>query len=264
MSQPFAAGPGAVLSADIAVPDHAREMRFYSRVLTTGREPLWREDLMNNLGIPIIGLGERTDQHSDLPLQWMPHIQVADVAASVKRAVDAGGSILMHAEVDGRSQWAVLLDLHGAAFGIIPVVPAGAIPPIEEPSSSDAARPAGRISWLELTVVDASAASDFYQQVVGWSVQDVAVGNGAEGYADYTMLGADGKAAAKVSHARGANAGLPPVWLIHLPVGDLAESLRRVEEEGGRVSAARRGEGGDYAYAVIQDVVGVFLALVPG
>ena len=51
---------GGVLSADIAVPEHQREVAFYSRILTTGENPLWREDLMNNMGMPIIGLGPPT------------------------------------------------------------------------------------------------------------------------------------------------------------------------------------------------------------
>jgi hypothetical protein len=68
---------GGVLSADIAVPEHEREVRFYARVLGTGAEPFWREDLMNNHGAPIIGLGERVPEYAQLPLQWMPHIQVA-------------------------------------------------------------------------------------------------------------------------------------------------------------------------------------------
>ena len=34
MSQSFVPVIGAVLSADIAVPEHERELRFYSRVLT--------------------------------------------------------------------------------------------------------------------------------------------------------------------------------------------------------------------------------------
>jgi predicted enzyme related to lactoylglutathione lyase len=66
-----------------------------------------------------------------------------------------------------------------------------------------------------------------------------------------------------VCHARGVNAGLPPVWLIYLPVGDLAESLRRVRELGGEVVVERGGEGG-HAYAVIRDPVGAYLALAPG
>ena len=52
MSDHFAPRVGGVLSADIAVPQHEREMRFYSRVLTTGETPFWREDLMNNQAPP--------------------------------------------------------------------------------------------------------------------------------------------------------------------------------------------------------------------
>lgn len=78
------------------MPEHDRELRFYSRVLSTGESPLWREDLMNAQGVPIIGLGERMADYADLPLQWMPHIQVADISASVARAIELGGSELMH------------------------------------------------------------------------------------------------------------------------------------------------------------------------
>jgi hypothetical protein len=65
------ASAGEVVSADIAVPDHERVVGFYSRVLTTGAEPLWRDDLLNNAGIPIIGVGERIEAYDHLPLQWM-------------------------------------------------------------------------------------------------------------------------------------------------------------------------------------------------
>lgn len=256
MSDPFVPCVGGILSADIAVPEHERELRFYSRVLTTGENPLWREDLMNNLGTPIVGLGARSAEYAHLPLQWMPHIQVADVAASVKRALDLGGSELMH---DEKSQWAVLLDPNGAAFGIIPVVSAEAVPPTD-----GVAAHVGHIAWLDLTVSNASATRDFYRQVVDWSVQDVEMEDGSERYADYNMVGADGNPAAGVRHARGVSLGLPPIWMICLPVGDLAESVRRVREEGGRIINATRGNDGEYARAVVQDLVGAYLSLVPG
>jgi len=265
MSDAFVPRVGGILSADIAVPEHEREVRFYSHVLSTGENPLWREDVMNNLGMPVIGLGARSAEYAHLPLQWMPHIQVADVAASVERALDLEGSELMHAkDDDGKSQWAVLLDPNGAAFGIIPVVSAEAIPPTEGAASRDAAARAGGISWLDLTVSDASATRDFYRQVVDWSVQDVEMEDAGERYADYNMFGADGSPAAGVCHARGVNLGLPPIWMIYLPVGDLAESLRRVREGGGKVIKETRGADGKYASAVVQDPVGAWLALVPG
>ena len=257
MSDPLLPRVGGILSADIAVPEHEREVRFYSRVLTTGASPLWRDDLMNNQGTPIIGLGERIPEYARLPLQWMPHIQVADVAASAKRALELGGSELMHGKDDeGESQWAVLLDPNGAAFGIIPVAPAEAVPPRD-----DSAAKVGHIAWLDLTVSDASTTRDFYAEVVGWSVQDAEMEDAGEGYADYSMVCADGTAAAGVCHARGVNVGLPPCWLVHLPVGDLAESLRRVQEEGGKVLKVTRGSDGEDALAVIQDPVGACLAL---
>lgn len=261
VSDLFAPRVGAVLSADIAVPEHEREVRFYSRVLGTGDTPLWREDLMNNLGMPVIGLGEVTADLSHLPRQWMPHIQVADVTASVQRALDLGGSALMHAKDEaGKSQWAVLQDLNGAAFGLIPLVDASQMPPAD---GADAGTPVGRIAWLDLTVPDASATRDFYRQVIGWTPQDVDMKDGDARYADYNMLGDDGSPAAGVCHARGANAGLTPVWMIYLPVGDLDESLRRVDAEGGKVVKTMRGGDGKAVYAAIQDPVGAYFALAP-
>lgn len=263
MENPFTPGIGAVFSADIAVPEHAREVRFYARVLCTGDRPLWREDdLTNNLGLPIIGLGARSPETAQLPLQWMPHIQVADVAASVRRALDLGGRELMHAKGDdGESHWAVLRDPDAAAFGIIPVVPAEAMPPGGGAAASGDGEPVGRIGWLDLTVPDAAGAREFYRQVVGWSVQDVAMADGGEGYADFNMLGEDGQPAAGICHARGMNADVPPVWMIYLSVGDIAESLRRVAVEGGTVVKATAGDDGRIAVAVVRDPVGVHLAL---
>ncbi|MBZ0267517.1 VOC family protein [bacterium] len=265
MSDPFVPRVGGILSADIAVPEHEREMHFYSRVLGTGENPLWRTDLMNNRGMPIIGLGSRSAEHGDLPLQWMPHIQVADVAASAERALDMGGRELMHGKDDeGTSQWAVLLDPNGAAFGIIPVVSAEAMPPAEGVASRDAAARVGCISWLDLTVPDAPATLDFYRRVVDWSVQDVEVKDASGHYTDYNMFGEHEDPAAAVRHARGLNQGLPPVWMIHLPVGDLAESIRRVRDGGGKIIKATGETDGEYERAVVQDPVGAWLALVPG
>ena len=75
--------------------------------------------------------------------------------------------------------------------------------------------------------------------------------------------GGDGQPAAGICHARGANADLPPNWLIYLPVGDLDESLRRVSEEGGGVVKNSTSPDGSFRYAIIQDPVGATLALAP-
>jgi len=182
------------------------------------------------------------------------------VAASVERALELGGQVLLHSRDEaGRSQWAVLLDPNGAAFGVIPVVPVEMIPAeMAEPGREQAF---GQIAWLDLTVPDAPATRTFYEAVIGWRSQDVAMRDGDESYADYAMLGGAGSAIAGICHARGVNADLPAVWLIYLPVADLDESLRRVEEEGGSVLKVMRGKDGKARFGVVSDPVGAFFAL---
>lgn len=262
MSDPFIPRVGGILSTDIAVPEHNREVGFYSRVLTTGAKPLWREDLMNNRGMPVIGLGERIPEYEGLPLQWMPHIQVEDVAASAARALELGGKEIMHGKDEsGASLWAAFFDPSGAAFGIMPVVKPEQMPKPDSAASDDPEAAVGSIAWVDLTVADASALRDFYCEVVGWSAEEVGMGDPSDRYADYNMICGDGKPAAGICHARGVNVGVPPVWMHYLPVGDLAESVRRVEAEGGEVVKATRGADGELEVAVIKDPVGVCIAL---
>lgn len=245
MRNPFARGVGGVLSADIAVPEHPQELSFYSRVLTSGSDPLWRDDLMNNRGTPVIGLGARTPEYEALPLQWMPHIQVADVGVSVARALELGGSEVMHGkDEDGQSQWAVLVDPVGAAFGLVSVV--GDDWEVPDPPDD-----VGRISTLTLWVPDVSAACEFYGQVIGWS----AVSADRDGR--FEMVRPDGVSTAEIRQGDGNPPAIPPVWILGLAVDDLAESLRRVGEDGGEIVQ----ESTEAGHAVIRDPVGVYLGL---
>lgn len=244
MRNPFLHGVGGVLSADIAVPDYERELRFYSQVLITGSEPLWRDDLTNNQGTPVIGLGEHSPEHEALPLQWIPHFQVSDVAASAARTLELGGQELIHAKGDdGQSQWAVLVDPAGAAFGVVPVV-------VEETNSASHPDSIGCISWLSLAVSDVSLMCEFYEQVVGWSAASVS-GSGFE------MLSPDGVSAAEIRPKNEDYEHIPSVWILSLPVDDFDESLLHVSEGGGEIVKKVIGA----RYAVIRDPVGVYFAL---
>jgi predicted enzyme related to lactoylglutathione lyase len=245
MRNPFAPGVGGVLSADIAVPEHERELKFYSKILTTGSDPLWRDDLTNNRGKPVIGLGARSPEYEALPLQWMPHFQVLDVGASAARALELGGSELMHGRSDdGQSQWAVLVDPMGAAFGVIPVVG-------DESEAPDQSESVGRISWLTLVASDVASTCEFYEQVVGWSTASADFEGGFE------MRRPDGVSSAEICHAGGNNEGIPPVWILSLPVDDFEESLRLVREGGGEIIKGST----DAGHAVVRDPVGVCIAL---
>jgi predicted enzyme related to lactoylglutathione lyase len=116
----------------------------------------------------------------------------------------------------------------------------------------------GRISWVDLTVSDAAGVRDFYRQVVGWSSVEVGMGD----YNDYNMLSpTNGEVVAGVCHARGVNAGLPPVWLVYVAVADLETSMARCRELGGSMVAGPNGMGSYGRYCVIRDPAGAHLAL---
>lgn len=118
--------------------------------------------------------------------------------------------------------------------------------------------PVGSIGWMDLTVENADEVRNFYSEVVGWTFSGLDMG----GYDDYCMNEpASGKTVAGVCHARGTNAGLPPVWLVYVNVADLDASIARCRELGGDVVAGPKSFGGQGKYCVIRDPAGAHLAL---
>lgn len=113
----------------------------------------------------------------------------------------------------------------------------------------------GTISWQDLTVADAEKVRDFYASVVGWSPEPLNMGT----YSDFVM-NADGEGIAGVCHARGANAAVPPVWLIYITVDDLDHSIAECDRLGGSLVVPARSYGGG-RYCVIKDPAGAICAL---
>jgi predicted enzyme related to lactoylglutathione lyase len=113
----------------------------------------------------------------------------------------------------------------------------------------------GKIGWIDLTLEDAPRISDFYSEVVGWSTEELSMGD----YADFVMKSGD-EAVAGVCHSRGENAKQPPGWMIYIMVEDLQRSVASCEALGGRVRVPVRtmGEG---SFAIIEDPAGSVCAL---
>jgi len=124
--------------------------------------------------------------------------------------------------------------------------------------ANDAPPAPGQIGWIDLTVSDAEAVRDFYQDVAGWTPSPVAMGD----YQDYSMNAAGGQSVAGICHARGVNADLPPVWMVYIVVADLDAAIARAEARGGKLLRAPEGTGGGTRYGVIQDPAGAVAALM--
>jgi predicted enzyme related to lactoylglutathione lyase len=116
----------------------------------------------------------------------------------------------------------------------------------------------GSISWADLTVAAAPAVRDFYRRVTGWEFSEVEMG----GYVDYCMnLPGGGEPIAGICHARGANANLPPQWLVYINVMDLDQSIAECLAGGGAVIAGPRSMGKQGRFCVIRDPAGAAAAL---
>ena len=117
--------------------------------------------------------------------------------------------------------------------------------------------PVGTIMWRDLTVPNAEAVRDFYQEVVGWTFQ----GEEMDGYEDYNMLSPDGEErVAGICHARGSNANVPPQWLLYIVVADVARSAAACQARGGKIIDGPRPMGAGI-FCCIQDPAGAYCAL---
>ena len=115
----------------------------------------------------------------------------------------------------------------------------------------------GAIGWMDLTVPDADGVRDFYKKVVGWGQMDISMGD----YNDYCMTSpSDNVVRTGICHARGANEGIPPSWIMYVNVADLDASMKAVEEGGGAIVNGPRNSGKS-RYCIIRDPAGAHLAL---
>jgi hypothetical protein len=116
----------------------------------------------------------------------------------------------------------------------------------------------GSIGWVDLTVENAEQLRDFYREVAGWQPAPVSMGE----YNDFNMCEpATGTPVAGVCHARGGNAGLPPLWLIYINVEDLDRSIERCVALGGAVIVGSKCMGEQGRVCVVRDPAGAAVAL---
>lgn len=115
----------------------------------------------------------------------------------------------------------------------------------------------GTMAWLDLSVENAGQVKSFYEAVIGWKSDNIAMG----GYDDYAMLEPESnEAVAGVCHAKGVNSDLPPAWLPYFLVSDIDVAIMAVKKCGGSVITDVKSMGND-KYAVIKDPAGAACAI---
>jgi predicted enzyme related to lactoylglutathione lyase len=143
---------------ELLTSDEAAATKFYSAVFGWqtadfsgggAKYTIWKSQ-----GKGVGGLMKRPMEN--MPPHWMGYVTVADVDATLKKAGDAGGKVLMPAlNVPTVGRIAVLQDPQGATLGIIR--------PQGQPTNCSA----NQIVWCDIPVKDLDRSIQFYSAVLG-------------------------------------------------------------------------------------------------
>ncbi len=221
--------------------DVERAKAFYTQLLGWETET-WKPGEMD---YPMIKVGDQMHggfgpAQGGAPSHWLGHVLVDDVDAAVARAESAGGRTLAGPmDIPDVGRMAVLADPQGAVFSVF--APLG-----EAPSSE------GAFLWDELLTTDVEGAKGFYGEVVGWTTNDMDMGE----MGTYTLFrrAGDVDSAGCMTMPPGVEA--PPHWLTYLATDDVDGTVRRAKELGGNAL----NEGMDIPnvgrIAVLQDPTG--------
>jgi predicted enzyme related to lactoylglutathione lyase len=215
---------------DLNVEDPADARRFYGELFGwkfTGKTP--GDDYLHiEAGGQMIGGLRKKQPHE--PAHWVGYVDVADVAATVKKVEQAGGKVYMPATTMANvGTFAVIADPTGGV-----VCPWRSARPGEDVEKGGLPAPF-TFCWDELLSTDVGEAERFYTAVFGWGVDKVPMGPDAV----YTLFKRPG-----VSDGMGGTenaGGLWPspapasFWMAYVAVPDCDATFAKAKQLGAKV-----------------------------
>lgn len=201
-------------------------------------------------GIAVAGLTNREPPKEGGPRgTWVHYASVPDVAAAEAEFAQRGGRTLLgRRSMPDRGEFAIVAD------------PAGAIVGVMRSSSGDPEdyrALVGEYMWFELFTRDLDQSADFYRTLFGYEVQEQ---EDTPDVVDY-ILAADGYARAGVGSLPEESKGAP-TWLGYVRVEDVAATVARAVDLGGRVLLEPNPETLEGGLAIIADPDGAPVGLL--
>ena len=247
------AHPGKVVWLDLATEDPATAKAFYGAVFG------WHFRDVDAAGKPYtlieVGSGKvgglvrhPRPANATAGARWLSLISVLDVEQAARYARAHGGEVLIPpTSIPGRGAHAVFRDPQGAVFG---VMRASGGDPRDDPVAD------GDVFWIDLFTTEPARASTFYSGIAGYQVDET---QGRLGRTHW-ILSTEGIARARIVAL--APKGFRPGWLPYILVDDVAATLGRVRNAGGKIVVAPRADLLDGNLAVIADRQGGVIGIV--
>jgi uncharacterized protein len=220
--------PGTPCWIDLATPDQDAAAEFYGGLFGWSVEE--DENAEETGGYRVAMVGDRAVggvmrlMQEGQPPAWSSYVSVEDVDATVAKAQEAGGSVMVEPmDVLDYGRMAFLVDPTGAAIGLWQPgrnIGAGLV---NEP---------GALSWNELETRDPEAAKAFYGAAFGWSFVD----HEMEGMGTYTewKLG-DASIGGMADITGRVPDEVPAHWMVYFAVADTDAAVEKIGAGGGEV-----------------------------
>jgi len=245
--------PGKLIWADLFTTDPDGATKFYCGLLGWTATAIEQKGkgytVFSNEGSPIAGLAPRSVKGANHPSRWIGYFAVTDIAAAVATVSKDGGTVRAPSRnFPDRGHQAIVSDKDGLPVGLLQS---------SSGDSLDREPKPGSWNWFELYVKSPKDASDFYRDVVGFSVAPETNSNRKS---DFVLSSA--------GHDRGGVAPLPegddvkPSWLGVIRVANLDQTLAKVPGLGGEVLVAPHSVEFGSRFAIILDSTGGTLGLV--
>ena len=117
----------------------------------------------------------------------------------------------------------------------------------------------GDFSWSELLTYDVDGAKKFYAELLGWTMDDQPIGEGA---GSYTILRADGRPVGGIMKMPPqVPTGTPPHWGTYVTVDDVDAVADKLLLIGGRILVPPT-DSPDARFCVFQDPQGAVLSII--
>ena len=218
-----ATSPGAFLGSDLLTEDAATAATFYAELFGWDVEKVEEGGFaIHQQGRLIASISQIDSAEDEVDESfWLVGIAVADLDKAVKAASRLGAEVRERVTtVEGYGRFAVISDPQGAPVMLI------------EPGSKPIGGTTGPGSWVwtELWTDDIDAAANFYAKVIGYGQSEVERRD-----EKYRVFKFGEELRAGLVKIPDELENVEPGWAAYVGVEDLAKTMARVRELGGRV-----------------------------
>lgn len=213
---------------DLMTTDPEAATKFYTKVVGWGTQqwdgPMPYTMWMNG-DSPLGGVNTLPDdaRKAGAPPHWLAYIATPDVDATVARATELGGSVMVPPmDIPTAGRFAVLADPQGSVFA--------AFTAQNETPGHDGPPALGEFSWHELATTDPEGAFTFYSDLFGWNKTE-AMDMGPAGV--YQMYGRGPMPLGGIF--RKPDEMPMSAWLLYAMVDDVEAGAERATANGGTI-----------------------------